>query len=162
MYQGSLCRPSSPHSKVLLKWISTPMDDSSISISNKAPMACCLVDALAKPRPSAMKNKKNVSVLLLNGSQASRVPVIAGTGSNNTQEALVLTQYAKEINADGALLITPYYNKPTPAGQIAHYNTIAAAVDIPIMLYNVPGTHRHKNDARNYRGTEQNRQHRFD
>ena len=70
---------------------------------------------------------------------AGRVPVIAGTGSNNTREALALTRFAKEVGADGALLITPYYNKPTPAGQIAHYTTIAKEVDIPIVLYNVPG-----------------------
>ncbi|MBN2311022.1 MAG: 4-hydroxy-tetrahydrodipicolinate synthase [Candidatus Hydrogenedentes bacterium] len=70
---------------------------------------------------------------------AGRVPVIPGTGSNSTKEALLLTQFAKEAGADGALLITPYYNKPTPAGQIAHYRTIAEAVDIPIVLYNVPG-----------------------
>lgn len=70
---------------------------------------------------------------------AGRIPVIAGTGSNNTKEALDLTAYAKEVGADGALLITPYYNKPTPAGQIAHYTAIAEKVDIPIMLYNVPG-----------------------
>lgn len=69
---------------------------------------------------------------------AGRVTVIAGTGSNNTREAADLTKYAKEVKADGALLIMPYYNKPTPAGQIAHYTTIAKAVDIPIMLYNVP------------------------
>ena len=70
---------------------------------------------------------------------AGRVPVIAGTGSNNTKEALSLTRYAKEVGADGALLITPYYNKPTPAGQIAHYKLIAEETGIPIMLYNVPG-----------------------
>ncbi|MBW7865993.1 MAG: 4-hydroxy-tetrahydrodipicolinate synthase [Candidatus Hydrogenedens sp.] len=70
---------------------------------------------------------------------AGRVPVIAGTGSNNTAEAVGLTKYAAEAGADGALLITPYYNKPTAAGQIAHYEAVAAAVDIPIMLYNVPG-----------------------
>ncbi len=67
-----------------------------------------------------------------------RVPVIAGTGSNSTREALALTRIAKEAGADAALLITPYYNKPTPEGQIAHYTTIADAVDIPIVLYNVP------------------------
>ena len=69
---------------------------------------------------------------------AGRVPVIAGTGSNNTREALALTKLAKETGADGALLITPYYNKPTPAGLIAHYRAISDGVDIPIMLYNVP------------------------
>jgi len=69
---------------------------------------------------------------------AGRVPVIAGTGSNSTQEALSLTAYAADVGADAALLITPYYNKPTPAGQIAHYRSIAEAVEIPIVLYNVP------------------------
>ncbi len=68
-----------------------------------------------------------------------RVPVVAGTGSNNTKEAIGLTAYAKEVGCDGALLITPYYNKPTPAGQLAHYRAVAEAVDMPIMLYNVPG-----------------------
>jgi len=68
-----------------------------------------------------------------------RVPVIAGTGSNNTAEALDLTKFADSAGADGALLITPYYNKPTPAGQYEHYRCVAEAVKIPIMLYNVPG-----------------------
>ncbi|MBI5094546.1 MAG: 4-hydroxy-tetrahydrodipicolinate synthase [Candidatus Hydrogenedentes bacterium] len=68
----------------------------------------------------------------------STSPVIAGTGSNSTREALALTKHAKAVGADGALLITPYYNKPTAAGLLAHYRTIAEGVDIPIMLYNVP------------------------
>jgi 4-hydroxy-tetrahydrodipicolinate synthase len=67
-----------------------------------------------------------------------RIPVIAGAGSNNTLEALSLTRFAKEAGADAALLIMPYYNKPTPAGQIAHFTTIAEGVDLPIVLYNVP------------------------
>lgn len=70
---------------------------------------------------------------------AGRVPVIAGTGSNNTREAIELTKYAKEAGADGAMLITPYYNKPTAEGQIAHYRAVAEAAKIPIVLYNVPG-----------------------
>lgn len=69
---------------------------------------------------------------------AGRKPVIAGTGSNSTREALSLTKFARKAGADGALLITPYYNKPTPAGQLAHYRQIAEAVDIPIVVYNVP------------------------
>jgi len=68
-----------------------------------------------------------------------RMKVIAGTGSNNTKEALGLTQFAKDTGADAALLITPYYNKPTAEGQIAHYTHIANATEFPIMLYNVPG-----------------------
>ena len=68
-----------------------------------------------------------------------RVQVIAGTGSNNTAEALELTKYAKSVGCDGALLITPYYNKPTDEGQFRHYAKIANEADIPVMLYNVPG-----------------------
>ncbi len=68
-----------------------------------------------------------------------RVPVIAGTGSNSTTEAIRLTKHAKEAGADAALLITPYYNKPTQRGLVEHYKAVASACDIPQILYNVPG-----------------------
>lgn len=70
---------------------------------------------------------------------AKRVPVIAGTGSNSTEEAIELTRHAKKAGADGALVVTPYYNKPTQAGLYAHYHAIAKAVDLPIIIYNIPG-----------------------
>jgi 4-hydroxy-tetrahydrodipicolinate synthase len=68
-----------------------------------------------------------------------RVPVIAGTGSNNTEEALEYTRHAKKAGADAALIVVPYYNKPTQEGLYAHFKTVAKAVDIPIFVYNVPG-----------------------
>jgi 4-hydroxy-tetrahydrodipicolinate synthase len=68
-----------------------------------------------------------------------RVPVIAGTGANATDETIMITQKAKELNADGALLVSPYYNKPTQEGVYRHYKAVAEAVDLPIVLYNVPG-----------------------
>ena len=68
-----------------------------------------------------------------------RIKVIAGTGSNSTAEAVRLTQHAYEVGADGALVITPYYNKPTQKGLLLHFNEIASRVPIPIVLYNVPG-----------------------
>jgi len=68
-----------------------------------------------------------------------RVPVIAGTGSNSTKEAIEITEHAKRVGADGALLITPYYNKPSQEGLYRHYKTVAEAVAIPQILYNVPG-----------------------
>lgn len=68
-----------------------------------------------------------------------RVPVIAGTGANNTAEAIELTAHAKDVGADFALLVVPYYNKPTQEGIYQHYKTIAESVDIPQILYNVPG-----------------------
>ena len=69
---------------------------------------------------------------------AGRIPVIAGTGSNNTSEAVSMTRHAKETGADGSLIITPYYNKPTQQGIYEHYKAILEEVDIPIIVYNVP------------------------
>lgn len=68
-----------------------------------------------------------------------RVPVIAGTGSNSTREAIEMTAHAKKLGADGCLLVTPYYNKPTQEGLYRHYTAVADAVAIPQILYNVPG-----------------------
>jgi 4-hydroxy-tetrahydrodipicolinate synthase len=67
-----------------------------------------------------------------------RVPVIAGTGSNSTEEAIDLTRHAKEAGADAALVVTPYYNKPTQEGMYLHFTAIADAVDLPIIIYNIP------------------------
>lgn len=68
-----------------------------------------------------------------------RVPVIAGSGSNSTDEAIELTRHAKKAGADAALVVTPYYNKPTQEGLVLHYLAIANTVDIPIVIYNIPG-----------------------
>jgi 4-hydroxy-tetrahydrodipicolinate synthase len=70
---------------------------------------------------------------------AGRIPVIAGTGANSTKEAIELTQYAKAAGADASLSVVPYYNKPTQEGLFRHFQEIAEAVDIPQILYNVPG-----------------------
>ena len=68
-----------------------------------------------------------------------RVPVIAGTGSNSTAEAIELTRHAKKAGADAALLVTPYYNKPSQEGMYQHFKAIHDAVDLPLVLYNIPG-----------------------
>lgn len=70
---------------------------------------------------------------------AGRVPVIAGTGANSTKEAISLTRHAKDLGVDACLLVTPYYNKPTQEGLYLHHKAVAEAVDIPQILYNVPG-----------------------
>ena len=70
---------------------------------------------------------------------AGRVQVVAGTGSNNTAEAVELTRHAKQAGADGALLISPYYNKPTQEGIVAHYTEIARQTAFPLIVYNIPG-----------------------
>lgn len=69
---------------------------------------------------------------------AKRVPVILGTGSNCTATAIELTKYAESIGADGALIVTPYYNKTTPLGLVKHYNAIAKTASLPIIVYSVP------------------------
>src|SRR5438132_13105789 len=70
---------------------------------------------------------------------AGRVKVMAGTGSNSTKEAIRLTRFAKRAGADGALMVGPYYNKPTQEGYFRHFAAVAEAVDLPIVLYNIPG-----------------------
>jgi 4-hydroxy-tetrahydrodipicolinate synthase len=74
-------------------------------------------------------------VRIVNG----RVPVIAGAGSNNTTESVGLIRYAQEVGADGALVVTPYYNKPSQRGLYAHYSALHDACDLPIIIYNIPG-----------------------
>ncbi len=83
------------------------------------------------------EHKKVVEVTIQ--AVAGRVPVVAGTGSNSTAEAIELTAHAKKAGADGVLMVCPYYNKPTQKGLIAHYKAVAQVVDIPIILYNIPG-----------------------
>jgi len=70
---------------------------------------------------------------------ARRIPVIAGTGGNSTTEAIELTRFAKEVGADASLQVVPYYNRPTQEGMYQHFKKIAEAVDLPVILYNVPG-----------------------
>jgi 4-hydroxy-tetrahydrodipicolinate synthase len=70
---------------------------------------------------------------------AKRIPIIAGTGGNSTSEAIELTEFAKKVGADASLQVVPYYNKPTQEGMYLHFKTIAEKVDLPVILYNVPG-----------------------
>lgn len=85
----------------------------------------------------SLEEKKSViefSVKIVNG----RVPIIAGTGGNNTKEVINLSKYAESVGVDGLLLVTPYYNKTTQKGLISHFTEIAKNVSLPIILYNVP------------------------
>jgi 4-hydroxy-tetrahydrodipicolinate synthase len=89
--------------------------------------------------PTLTENEHKRIVEIAVEQSEGRVPVIAGTGSNSTQEALDYTRHAKDAGADAALIVVPYYNKPTQDGIYAHFRTIADAVSIPILVYNVPG-----------------------
>ena len=86
----------------------------------------------------SMDEHKRVIDICIATAKGSGIPVIAGTGSNSTAEAIELTQHAKKAGADAAMLVVPYYNKPTQEGLFQHFKAVAEAVDIPILLYNVP------------------------
>jgi 4-hydroxy-tetrahydrodipicolinate synthase len=89
---------------------------------------------------ATLSHKEHEMVVEVTVDQAKgRVPVLAGTGSNNTSEAIRLTAHAKKAGADGVLMISPYYNKPTQEGIYQHYKKVAEEVDIPIIIYNIPG-----------------------
>lgn len=89
--------------------------------------------------PTLSEDEHKLVIEIAVDESKGRVPVIAGTGSNSTEEALEYTRHAKQAGADAALIVVPYYNKPTQDGLYAHFKTIAQAVDIPIFVYNVPG-----------------------
>lgn len=89
--------------------------------------------------PTLSHDEHNMVVEVTIKAAGGRVPVVAGTGSNSTAEAIELTEHAKKAGADGVLMVCPYYNKPTQNGLIAHYRAVAERVDIPIIMYNIPG-----------------------
>jgi 4-hydroxy-tetrahydrodipicolinate synthase len=89
--------------------------------------------------PTLSHDEHNRVVALCVEVAKGKVPVMAGTGSNSTDEAIMMTQYAKKAGADAALIVAPYYNKPTQEGIYQHYKAIHDAVDLPIVIYNIPG-----------------------
>ncbi len=89
--------------------------------------------------PTVSHDEHNLLVEWAVEQAAGRVPVIAGAGSNNTLEAIALSQHAQKVGADALLIVTPYYNKPNQEGLFQHFKAIAGAVDLPIIIYNIPG-----------------------
>jgi 4-hydroxy-tetrahydrodipicolinate synthase len=89
--------------------------------------------------PTLSHDEHNKVVDLVVAAARGRVPVIAGTGSNSTAEALMMTRHARKVGADASLQVVPYYNKPTQEGLYRHFMTIAEQVDLPLVLYNIPG-----------------------
>ncbi len=89
--------------------------------------------------PTLSHNEHNKVIELCIDEAKGKIPVIAGTGSNSTEEAVALTKHAEQAGADGALVVTPYYNKPTQEGLYQHYKTINDNTSLPIIIYNIPG-----------------------
>ncbi len=89
--------------------------------------------------PTLTYEEHNRVVSLCVEAAKGRVRVLAGTGANSTEEAIMFTRHAKKAGADGALIVSPYYNKPTPEGIVQHYKAITEAVELPVIVYNIPG-----------------------
>lgn len=89
--------------------------------------------------PTLSHDEHEHCIELIVRTAAGRIPVIAGAGSNNTDESVRFMRFAKSVGADAALVVTPYYNKPTQRGLLRHYKTLHDAVDLPIIIYNIPG-----------------------
>ena len=127
--------------------ISTPFDESGINFEEFKKLVefqiiqgtdAIIVCGTAGESATMSTNEKEDLIKFTVDIVDKRVPVIAGTGSNNTANSIELSKYAESVGADGLLLVTPYYNKTTQQGLIAHYSAIADAVNLPIILYNVP------------------------
>jgi 4-hydroxy-tetrahydrodipicolinate synthase len=141
MFQGSMVAVATPMQNGNVP--ETPLDKERLSdlvefhIENKTD---AIVAVGTTGESATLNNEEHCEVIrqvveFVNG----RIPVIAGTGANSTTEAIHLTRCAKDAGADACLLVTPYYNKPTQEGLYLHYKAVAEAVDIPQILYNVPG-----------------------
>ena len=141
MFQGSMVAVATPMQKGNSP--ETPLDKESLAglvefhIENKTD---AIVAVGTTGESATLDNEEHCEVIrqvveFVNG----RIPVIAGTGANSTTEAIHLTRCAKDVGADACLLVTPYYNKPTQDGLYLHYKAVAEAVNIPQILYNVPG-----------------------
>ncbi len=136
MFSGSLVAIVTPFSKG--KFDEKAMADLiefHIANGTDGIVPCGTTGESATLRPDEHERVVAVTVEVVN----KRIPVIAGTGSNSTDEAITFTKHAKAVGADGALLITPYYNKPTQEGLFRHFEAVAKAVDLPQILYNIPG-----------------------
>ena len=136
MFSGSLVAIVTPFSKGKLdEKAMADLIEFHIANGTDGIVPCGTTGESATLRPDEHERVVAVTVEVVN----KRIPVIAGTGSNSTDEAITFTKHAKAVGADGALLITPYYNKPTQEGLFRHFEAVAKAVDLPQILYNIPG-----------------------
>jgi len=136
MFSGSLVAIVTPFSKGKFdEKIMADLIEFHIAQGTDGIVPCGTTGESATLTPKEHERVVAVTVEVVN----KRIPVIAGTGSNSTDEAIIFTKHAKAVGADGALLITPYYNKPTQEGLFRHFEAVGKAVELPQILYNIPG-----------------------
>lgn len=140
--------PAAPFGRVLTAMVTPFSDDGSVDLDAVAKVAEHLVangnDGIVvsgttgeSPTTTAAEDGETLRVVI--ETVGDRATVVAGIGTNDTRHSIELNEQAARLGADGALLVTPYYNKPTQAGLLAHFEAVAAASDLPIMLYDIPG-----------------------
>ncbi|MCX6397739.1 MAG: 4-hydroxy-tetrahydrodipicolinate synthase [Propionibacteriales bacterium] len=140
--------PAAPFGRVLTAMVTPFNDDGSVDLDAVAKVADHLVsngnDGIVvsgttgeSPTTTAAEDGETLRVVI--ETVGDRATVVAGIGTNDTRHSVELNEQAAKIGADGALLVTPYYNKPTQAGLVAHFEAVAAASDLPVMLYDIPG-----------------------
>ena len=140
--------PAAPFGRVLTAMVTPFTSDGSVDLDAVAKVAAYLVDngndglvvsgtTGEAPTTSAAEDGEILRVVL--ETVGDRATVVAGIGTNDTRHSVELNEQAAKLGADGALLVTPYYNKPTQAGLVAHFEAVAAASELPIMLYDIPG-----------------------
>jgi 4-hydroxy-tetrahydrodipicolinate synthase len=136
MFSGSLVAIVTPFSKGKFdEKVMAELIEFHIAHGSHGIVPCGTTGESATLTPEEHERVVSVTVEVVN----KRIPVIAGTGSNSTDEAITFTKHAKAVGADAALLITPYYNKPPQEGLYRHFAAVAKAVDLPQILYNIPG-----------------------
>ncbi|MDH4192588.1 MAG: 4-hydroxy-tetrahydrodipicolinate synthase [Nitrospirota bacterium] len=136
MFSGSLVAIVTPFSKGKFdEKAMAELIEFQIAHGTHGIVPCGTTGESATLTPAEHERVVSVTVEVVN----KRIPVIAGTGSNSTDEAITFTKHAKDVGADAALLITPYYNKPPQEGLYRHFAAVAKAVDLPQILYNIPG-----------------------
>ena len=135
MFKGSIVALITPFKNNILD------EDCYISLINhhlKNGTSCLVPAGTTGESPTLNHEEHNRVIELCVKESKGKIPVIAGTGSNSTEEAIALTKYAEKIGADAALLVTPYYNKPTQEGLYQHFKSINDNCSLPIIIYNIP------------------------
>lgn len=140
--------PPAPFGRVLTAMVTAFHDDGSVDLDGTAQVAQHLADhghdgvvvsGTTGESPTTSTEEDGAILRAVVEAVGDRVTVVAGVGTNNTAHSVELAAQAEKVGADGLLVVTPYYSKPTPAGVTAHFEAVAAASDLPVMLYDIPG-----------------------
>ncbi len=150
-----------PFGRVLTAMVTAFHDDGSVDLDGTARVAAHLVDhgndgvvvsGTTGESPTTTTEEDGAILRAVIDAVGDRATVVAGVGTNSTAHSVELAEQAEKLGADGVLLVTPYYNKPSQQGVLSHFRAVATASALPVMLYDVPGPHRHPHRVVDVRG----------